>query len=327
MRIGIIGCGGIAGLHAQSYRACDGVEVAAGADVDIQRAINLAGKEHAYANFRDMLAKENLEAVSVCTPPRFHKDPVCAALESGVHVLCEKPLGFDAADARDIVDCANRTGRLLVTAFCHRFHEPVARAKELISAGKIGAVTMFRNRFGGPADMTTKWFSDPDISGGGTLPDTSIHSIDLFRYLVGDPMTVAAALNKADKRYRVEDCDVILLQTADGAIGSIEASWTSPGSMNIIEIYGTEGAIVIDYAKTSVRFFPASMGQWEERENDGADRFLMQARHFVDCVKNGSKPIVDGADGLRANEIVDACYAFNKADGCGWAALPVASNQ
>lgn len=322
MKIGIIGCGGIAGQHVMAYKACEDVEIAAGADVDIQRATGVAGPDHAYTSLHEMLAKEKLDAVSVCTPPKFHRDAVCAALESGLPVLCEKPLGFNADAARAIVECADRTGKLLVTAFCHRFHEPVVKAKEMIKSGKIGKVIMFRNRFGGKADMTTVWFSNPEISGGGTLPDTSIHSIDLFRYLVGDPIKVAGALARADQRYKVEDCSVVLVQTRDGAIGTIEASWTSPGSMNIIEIYGTEGAVVVDYFKSGIRYFLAATGQWEEKENEGPDRFTLQARHFVDCIRNGSKPIVDGRDGLRANEIVDAVFAFDKSAGSGWSPLP-----
>ena len=321
MKIGIIGCGGIAGQHLLGYKECEDVEIAAGVDVDLQRALNVAGADHAYTSFHEMLGKEKLDAVSVCTPPKFHKDAVCAALEAGVHVLCEKPLGFNASDAREMMDCARRTGKLLVTAFCHRFHEPVMTAKELIKAGKIGKVIMFRNRFGGKGDMTQVWFSDPAISGGGNLPDTSIHSIDLFRYLVGNPIKVAGAVATADSRYKVEDCCALMLQTRDGAIGMIEASWTSPGSANVIEIYGTDGAIVVDYHQSNVRFMVAGSGEWQEQPITKPSRFVLQAQHFVDCVRNGSKPIVDAMDGLRANEIVDAVYKFAKNSGGGWLSL------
>lgn len=321
MRVGIIGCGGIAREHIRGYKAIEGAEVAAGVDVDIQRAIDVAGPDHAYTSFHEMFEKESLDAVSVCTPPRFHKDAVCAALEAGIHVLCEKPLASNAVEAREMVECSNRTGKLLVTAFCHRFHEPVMFARDLIRSGRIGKVVMFRNRFGGKADMTRVWFSNPEISGGGTVPDTSIHSIDLFRYLVGNPLKVAGAVATADSRYRVEDCSVIMLQTRDGAIGTIEASWTSPGSSNTIEIYGTDGAVIVDYTKPHVQFMTANSGQWEEHPNDNPDRFLQQAKHFVDCVSNGSTPIVDGVDGLRANEVVDKVYAFARGESCGWGML------
>jgi len=320
MRIGIIGCGGIAGLHIKGYQACEGVEVVAAADVDHQRAVNVAGADHAYTSFHEMIAKEHLDAISVCTPPKFHKDAVCAALEAGIHVLCEKPLAHNVSDARDMVETAQKTGKLLVTAFCHRFHEPVMHAKEIISSGKIGKVTMFRNRFGGKIDMTQVWFSDPEISGGGTILDTSIHSIDLFRYLVGDPIKVACAVATADERYKVEDCSVILLQTRDGVIGTLEASWTSPGSANVIEIYGTSGAVVVDYSKPNVRYLTSDASEWQEIESTKPDRFVLQAQHFIDCIRNDSKPIVDGTDGLRANEIADIAYRFSRNDG-GWTSL------
>ena len=318
MRIGVIGCGGIAGQHVRGYQECADVTIAAGADVDLQRAAGMAGADHAYTSFQEMLDKETLDAVSVCTPPNSHKDTVCASLEAGLAVLCEKPLAPNAAQAQQMVECARRNGKLLVTAFCHRFHEPVMRAREIIASGKIGKVIMFRNRFGGKMDMTKVWFSDPAVSGGGTIPDTSVHSIDLFRYLVGNPTKVAGAVATADSRYKVEDCSVILLQTPDGAMGTIEASWTSPGSANVIEVYGTDGAVVVDYSKPGVRFMLAGSNEWQEEPNTKPDRFIRQAQHFVDCVRNGSKPVVDGADGLRAAQIIDAAYAFARGGSGGW---------
>jgi len=321
VRIGIIGCGGIASQHVRGYQTCENVEIGAGADVDVQRAAHVAGQDHAYASYHQMLENEELDAVSVCTPPKFHKDAVCAALEAGINVLCEKPLAMNAAEASEMIEAANSSGKLLVTAFCHRFHEPVTRAKEIISSGKIGKVTMFRNRFGAKMDMTQVWFSNPQISSGGTLPDTSIHSIDLFRYLVGDPIKAAAAMATADSRYHVEDCSVIMLQTRDGAMGTIEASWTSPGSANIIEIYGTDGAILIDYTRSDVRFMTGDSNEWQEQECTGPDRFILQAQHFVECLRDERKPLVTGKDGLAANEVVDAAYKFSSSDDCGWCEL------
>lgn len=323
IQVGIIGCGGIAAQHIRGYQTCENVIVAAGADVDLQRAIDVAGEDHAYTSFHEMLDSEKLDAVSICTPPKFHADAVFAALEKGVHVLCEKPLAMNAAEAKAMVDCSARTGKILMTAFCHRFHEPVMHAKELVTAGKVGKVVMFRNRFGGKMDMTQLWFSNPEVSGGGTIPDTSIHSIDLFRYLVGNPIKVAAAMSTADRRYKVEDTSVILLQTRDGAIGTIEASWTTPGSTNVIEVYGTDGAIIIDYSETKLRYLArdSDADEWTEIENTGPDRFVLQAQHFINCIRTGAPPIVDGSDGLRANEVVDAAYSFITAAGSGWVRL------
>ncbi|MGQ9456220.1 MAG: Gfo/Idh/MocA family protein [Armatimonadota bacterium] len=321
MRIGIIGCGGIASEHVRGYRQCEDVQIVAAADVDLERAVKIAGSEHAYTDFHKMLENEELDAVSVCTPPKFHKEQTCASLETGIAVLCEKPLAMNATEAREMVECAKQTGKILVTAFCHRFHEPVVRAKEIVKSGQIGKITMFRNRFGGKIDMTQTWFSNRELSGGGTIPDTSVHSIDLFRYLVGEASKVCAAIHTADQRYKVEDCSAIMLQSADGAIGIIEASWTSPGSANIIEIYGTDGAIVIDYATGGLRFMIGKSGNWQEEARPIADRFVEQAKHFVSCVRGDIVPIVDGTDGLRAAEIIDSAYASASNGSGGWMRL------
>lgn len=321
IRVGIVGCGGIASQHVRGYLACEGVQIAAAADVDVQRAVDVAGPAHAHTSFHEMLETERLDAVSVCTPPKFHRDAVRASLEAGAHVLCEKPLAVTAEQARDMVSASSSSGKLLVTAFCHRFHEPVARAKEIVRSGRIGKVTMFRNRFGGKTDMAGVWFSNPDVGGGGCIVDTASHSVDLFRYLVGNPIKLAAGMATADSRYRVEDCGVLLLQTRDGAIGTIEASWTSPGSANVIEVYGTDGAVIIDYARGGVRYLLGSSGEWMEELCPEADRFVAQSRHFIDCVRGRSAPIVTGEDGLRACEIAEAAYAFAASEGCGWAAL------
>lgn len=321
IRVGIVGCGGIASQHIRGYLACEAVEIAAAADVDVRRAVDVAGYEHAHTSFHEMLETEQLDAVSVCTPPRFHRDAVIASLEAGAHVLCEKPLAVTAEQAREMVSVAATTGKLLVTAFCHRFHEPVTRAREIVRSGRIGKVTMFRNRFGGKVDMSGVWFSNPEVAGGGCIVDTASHSIDLFRYLVGNPIKAAAGLATADSRYRVEDCGVVLLQTRDGALGTIEASWTSPGSANVIEIYGTDGAVVVDYARGSVRFLLGSSGEWIEELCPEADRFAAQARHFIECLRGRSAPIVTGEDGLKACEIAEAAYAFAASSGCGWATL------
>jgi len=257
-----------------------------------------------------MLEAEQLDAVSVCTPPKFHKDAVIAALEAGLHVLCEKPLAMSAAEAREMVDASARTGKLLVTAFCHWFHEPVIRAREIIRSGKIGKVTMFRSRFGGILDFAQVWFSNPEISGGGTLPDTSIHSFDLFNFLVGHPIRVAAMTAIADSRYKVEDCSAVMLQSRDGAIGVIEASWTSPGVAYVIEVYGTNGAIVVDYySKPALRYMVSNSGQWVEPDDLPPDRFVGQARHFIECVRGCKSSVTDRLDGLSAMEILEAAYA------------------
>jgi predicted dehydrogenase len=313
VRIGIIGSGGMGHAHANAYSGDARARIVAVADTDKARARALGEKAgaKAYSDLARMLGKERLDAASVCTPPAGHLQATLAALDAGCHVLCEKPMALNAAQAERMVKRAAARRRLLIAAFCHRFHEPNLVAKRLIGEGRIGKVLQFRNRFAGMIPMEGKWFSDPKVAGGGAIIDTSIHSIDLFRYLVGDAVSVSARLATMIQPIKVEDSSMLLLQTADGAIGSIEACWSSPVSGAMIEIYGSQGTLIVDY-ETGLRYRTTAMKAWRRPKLTGPDRFTAQARHFLDCVLGERDPIVTGRDGWMAARIADAAYASAK---------------
>lgn len=179
--------------------------------------------------------------------------------------------------------------------------------KELIESGKLGPVLMFRNRFGGKADMGGSWFGDKEIAGGGVIMDTSVHSIDLFRYLVGDIKNVSAKMVRHDQKLTVEDMAILLLESADGAIGTIEGSWATPASANVIEVYGHNGAAFVDYSGC-FRYFIESEGDWVIPQLTKPGRFVLQMAHFLECVREGRQPRVTGEDGLAAMKAIEAAY-------------------
>ena len=310
LRIGIIGAGGMGGTHARAYQADGRACLSAVMDRDPAQAQRLAAQLGArdYASLDRKLEREHLNLVSICTPPASHAETALAALGAGCHVLCEKPLALDGAQARQMVAAARRARRLLVTAFCHRFHEPVMLAREWLHKGKIGKLLQFRNRFAGLIPMAGRWFSDPALAGGGAIIDTSIHSIDLFRYLVGDPVSVSARTACLVQEIAVEDSSFILLQTACGAIGSIEACWSSPVSESVIELWGANGMIVVNYSEPGPRYRTPGMKAWRRVKPTGPDRFQLQARHMLDCVLGVRQPLVTGEDGLWAARVADAAY-------------------
>ncbi|MBM4087653.1 MAG: Gfo/Idh/MocA family oxidoreductase, partial [Planctomycetes bacterium] len=150
LRIGLIGCGGIAGAHLASYLANPRTQVVAVADVVGEKARGLAAKASAkaYENYTEMLWKEELDGISLLTPPSSHRVIAEDALSAGVHVFSEKPIACMAADARAMAAAAKKAGKLLMVAQCHRFHEPVRRAREIIQSGELGELSTYRNRFG-----------------------------------------------------------------------------------------------------------------------------------------------------------------------------------
>ena len=250
------------------------------------------------------------EAIYICTPPGLHAPVALAAIERGIPVLSEKPLARNPIEARALVEAARKRDVLLMTAFCHRFHEPVMIARRLVEEGKLGRIVQFRNRFGARfAGIAERWFSKAEVSGGGVLMDTSIHSIDLFRHLVGE----VRQLRSLRKTFilgveGVEDTAALLLESEEGALGVIEASWDTPFSANVVELYGEEGAVFIDYDSGEMRFRLTGDGDWQRPQLAAMDRFERELRHFGRVVRGQETPLVTGADGLRAVEIVYQAY-------------------
>lgn len=310
MRVGIIGAGGIAGEHKRGYARLDAVELVGVADVapaSRERAVN-EWKVPAFETVAELLDIARPEAVSICTPPKFHADAAIACLERGVAVLCEKPMARTVEEAERIAAAAEKATAPFMVAFCHRYHPPVIKVKEAIEAGKLGEVKMYRNRFGGRQDMSKTWFSDPDIAGGGTLMDTSVHSVDLFRFLVGDAVWITGTTADIAGIYRLEDSGIVTFGTASGAIGVIEGSWSTPGSANIIEVYGTEGAAVVNYNTGETQILARGSREWEKVTTEGPDRFEREVEEFVKAVANRTLPPITAKDGLAANRILAAAY-------------------
>jgi UDP-N-acetylglucosamine 3-dehydrogenase len=309
LRIGLVGCGGIGAVHARSWQQVEGARVVAACDADPARAEAVSGAA-AYADFASMLESEALDAVDICTPPHLHAPVASEVLRRKIPTLCEKPLARTPGEARQIVEAAEASGTLLMTAFCHRFHPPIEFVRELIDSGKLGRVLMFRNRFGTRfAGVEKRWFSDAQVAGGGALMDTSIHSVDLFRHLVGEVASVGAAVKTFHPEiHGVEDSAAMVLQTEAGAIGTIEASWMTPWSANVVEVYGENGAAVVDYDTGQTRYRLAGDGDWTRADTGSEDRFVRELQHFAAVLRGEEKLRVTGRDGLRAVEIIHEAY-------------------
>ena len=313
IRVALVGAGGIGRTHLKAWASVPGARIAAIVDTDAEHARAAADEAgaQAYADVEGMLSDVDVDAVDVCTPPSSHRNLVEAALRSGVHVICEKPLAADPVSAQQMVRAADETGKLLMTAFCHRFHPPIARLRELIDSGEFGSVCMFRNRFAGPfAGVEDRWFSDPAVSGGGCLMDTSVHSVDLFRFLVGEVVRVGAmTLTVSDSLPPgVEDTAALLLAAESGAIGTIEASWTLPAGVNAVEVYGTRGVAFVHYWDgLQSRYRLDGMQGFEPLPEEG-DRFVGELSHFAAAVRGECPLSVTGFDGQRAVEVIHEAY-------------------
>jgi len=313
LRVGLIGAGGIGRTHLASYDRVREAQIVAVVDINEQIARNAARQvgAQAFDSVEQMLNEIELDAVDICTPPAAHLEAALPAIERGLHVLCEKPLAHHPDAAREIVSAAEKKGVKLMTAFCHRFHPPVMALKRLIDAGELGEVVMFRNRFAGPfTGVEERWFSDKEVAGGGVLMDTSVHSVDLFRFLVGEVSRVQAVIRQTSPAIgEVEDTAIALLSTEDGRMGVVEASWVLVAGFNVVEVYGTEGAAMVHYWDGfKSRYKTNRMEDWQPLEEVGPDRFVGELQHFVDACLGRAPLQVTGFDGLRAVEVVYEAY-------------------
>jgi UDP-N-acetylglucosamine 3-dehydrogenase len=235
LRAGVIGAGAIAAFrHLPEYAANPDVELVAVADPRLERAQAEAarfGGIAAYADYREMLAAERLDLVSVCTPNYLHAPATIDALEAGVHVLVEKPFATTLDDADAMIAAARRTGRVLMVDQNERFLPVHTTAKRILDSGALGRVLTFRAFYGhsGPENWTptAAWFFTREQSLSGALGDLGVHKADILRFLLGCEVTeVAAFTGTLQKQAEVNDNAVLLLRFQNGAFGTLAASWT-----------------------------------------------------------------------------------------------------
>lgn len=313
-RVGVIGLGSIGRTHINAWKA-NGITPVAFADA-VPAALEKVQAEHGGETFDDgvkLIQSGLIDIVSICTPPLFHKDLAIAATEAGVAVICEKPLARTLADAEAITEAVERSGILFTVGFCHRFQPEIEKLKAMIDGGELGTIMTFRNRFAGlKADAHTTWFGNPAIAGGGVLADTNVHSIDLFRFLIGEPEGIHAFLSTRETEHgpklEVDDTAVLTVKTADGTLGIIESSWRTPPGEWTVTVYGTQGTAVVDYKDTTLRI-QGTDGEWRQVEVEDGSRFDREFAHFLACWRGEAQPRVTVRDGVAANRILDAAYA------------------
>jgi predicted dehydrogenase len=313
VRVAVIGSGGIGGTHLKAYADWpDLCEIVGIADVNFaaaeERAAAFGGR--AFADYEQMLDEVRPDAVSVCTPPNLHLPVVQALAARNLAVLCEKPPARTLAETEAIVAAMAESKGILQFAFCHRFHCSVVQAQELIASGKLGKVVQIYNRFGFRfARAGQSWFTVREIAGGGVLIDTLVHSVDIFRALAGEVVTVSANISTTLSTIDVEDSASMLVTSEEDVIGVLTCSWVTPVSEAEIRIYGSEGEAVIDYAQPEgLRYRLAGEMAWTQLPFDTPGRFTLQAEHFLTCVKTGTRPRITGADGIAVMKVIDAAY-------------------
>ena len=302
-------------------------EVAGVWDADSARALAFAGEHgvEANASITELIAAS--DAVAICSATVDHLALVQAAAAQGKPVLCEKPLGIDRAQGEAIAAVVERTGIRFMQSFPKRFDPANHEIKMLLDRHALGKVTLCRVRHGhshGFAEaFRSAWFVDPARSGGGTLLDEGVHAADFLRWMFGEPESAFATLSSATLGLPVEDTAVATFRYAGGMIGEVTTSWCFAAADTSIEIYGTQGSILlsgVDIAsrpardKDFLRVFRRADGGGSWTALDVVPHFKTGVFHehvawaFVKALKEQLPMPVTIKDGLRAFAMIDAAY-------------------
>ena len=321
-RIGVIGSGAIAQNHVTGYRK-SGATIVALCDVNPE---TLAQRQQewkiadGHTDFHELLGRDDIDAVSICTPNASHHPITIAAAKAGKHVLCEKPVSMQLDQAQEMIDAADAAGIVFQVGHHMRSWSAAAKAKEMIDRGDIGTVTYARFRqahdWGGQRTVRGV-FGSKAASGGGTLLDNGCHLFDLARYLAGDVGDVFARIATLKFDVEVEDTAISSLGFASGAMGQVEVAWTGTGWQEAFWIFGTEGSLECDNRVGSNvlthRYRASGAGDWSltdvaRYELAGAAAHTQHIANFLAAIDGTGPNVCTGHDGREAVRLVLASY-------------------
>lgn len=340
LKVAVIGVGSISGVHLINYKNNPNTEIVALCDIN-RETLERRGKEFGvtalYEDYTEMLAKEKIDIVSVCTWNSVHAPATIAALNAGAHVLCEKPMAMNTAQAEEMREAARRNGKILQVGFVRRFGRDAEVIRDFSSHGALGdlyfARAFYVRRNGNPGG----WFGDKSRSGGGPLIDLGVHVIDLVRYLMGNPKPVSvygATYHKLGNRPNirrapgsysamvtskkdicdVEDFAAAYIRFENGATLDVQAGFSlnlGKSEMNL-ELFGDKGGVKLDpefKLYTEMNDYLADVSLDAKTDFDGEAAFTAEINGFVDAVLGKAPVRATAEDGIELMKIIDAIYA------------------
>jgi predicted dehydrogenase len=307
VRIAILGSGFIAAHHAAAVAELPGAELGAAANWRPESLAKLGEAfsiERTTTDWRELVGDPGIDAAVVATPNSLHAEQSIAFLEAGQHVMVEKPMAMDVAQADAMVAAAERSSGSLMVAHCWRFHPDVVALRDRIAAGELGEVVKTRG-YGVHANWGPGgWFVDPELAGGGALADMGVHAIDTARFLLGGPapVRVCAVVGTRYSEIAVDDDAVLLISWSNGTNSLVESGWWQPhlgGLEADTEVYGTGG-----YA----RIFGYTEPPSPDYEHCPQSMYTAQMAEFVDAVRAGRPPTPGGEDGRVVMRVVEEAY-------------------
>ncbi len=320
--VGVIGCGAIAiNAHIPIYQYLPETKVIAVADI-IPSQLKLVQKQfqikHGYLDYHKLLAREDIEVVSICLPAALHKDAVLAALKAKKHILCEKPLATTLKDGQMIVEAVEKSKSKFMVGFNYRFNFGSLIAKRFIDLGTIGRIIQISAKFcvdiGSGTSVTNYQFDRS--AGGGALFDSGTHLVDLVEWIGGGIQAVHANIHKKYPQTDADEKTTVILKMDQEYEAQILINWGTEKTQAPVVIKGTHGKIEIDLFKANLfriksRHLMISHGftrTFFQQPQPGQKLHTPEIAHFVDCVLKDKPPQVTANQALKNLQVIIAAY-------------------
>lgn len=331
IRIGLVGCGAISTQHLEAIAALDGLALAAvtSASADRARSVGERWGVPWSASLDDLLARDDVDAVTICTPSGLHPAQALAALRSGRHAIVEKPIALSADDAGAVVREGHER-RLVVATISQRRFEPAVRAlKAAADAGALGRISLViaEGLYHRPQAYydSAAWRGTRDLD-GGVLMNQAIHMVDLVRWVGGPVASVTAHVATLGHDMEAEDTASVSLRFLDGTLGEIVVTTcATPEFPTELRVYGDRGHVRIVGERAVEWDVPGVDAPPEDDDltvppGTGATQtwgtnavgYRRQYADFVEAVRTGREPVVTGEDGRNAVEIITAAYEADR---------------
>ena len=321
LKVGLIGAG-LQGKRRAPVLKQSGAKLVMVAAMHRESARILADEMGCQAtdDWREVVARNDIDAILVCTPPDLHAPMSLAAMNNGKHVLCEKPLTRTIIEAEELLAAARKNRVTLKCGFNHRHHPAIRQARIWAGEGIIGELDFIRCRYGicGRPGYEKEWRADPRVVSGGHLMEQGIHAIDLFRWFLGGFTEVFGfQATRFWDTTPLEDNAFALFRTGKGQIASIHSSLTQWKNIFSFELFGQDGYVLIEGLGGSYGTEKLILGkrafskpfQEETTEFRGGDiSWYEEWQEFTTAIADDREPLGNGYDGLEALRLVNAVY-------------------
>lgn len=267
------------------------------------------GAARSGTNFDAMLADKEVDVVAVTSPNAFHPDQIVAAARAGKHILADKPLAPNGAEAERVIDACTAAGVRIGMNFQTRHHSCFQEAKQVIESGEIGDIVAIQVDASPGNAPFAGWRADPELAGLGAVNNIAVHIYDLLRFLTGSEVTEVSAMFDVGREKKLETMPMVLMRFASGALAYANGNQLTPMPLNDIVIHGTSGRIdgrkiTRNWQEGEMRVVTAAgerSGKYQT--HDCYDRLI---KAFSEAILDGRDPDPSGVDGMRCVQVTDA---------------------